>query len=423
MYTIQIDDLVIQLPSNTCNSFNPSYAFGGHSSGAVIGLRDVHSGVILLPIDPEGDLIVTPGHSYNVILITEKGSKRTYQNDEIVKKHSQSDNIQNTNPKRVAEETHSLVGKSTTLLSQAAPKTTDEGSGAHPITAFTPHIEYSNPAEGNSLSTRKHGHQHRRLKINFTAPSPVEPFPHTKTATSMAAEVTKRTKPGDGPQHGKNSANTPSHHDTAKRLPSPPSNAGKMTKANPMKEDLPISVTFSGEENGVVREEIRPLMPAPRKRDRILQESHSSSAAEVEDLSNIADRSQLHPNDKSATGKKKKDLDSLLQLVHTPPVMPIAVPKTSKHNKSEKDGMSLIEQFATLNEPRVSPPRSNHRSPTKTNRKGENTAENSPPEKSKSKSGKQPPQISLPNVVGGEVNVTKRRRRAPLDISTSSDSD
>ncbi|TPP53730.1 hypothetical protein CGC20_10735 [Leishmania donovani] len=83
MSIIYVDELAIRLPSDVRNTFNPLCAFGSSSnSGAnphnnnrcsapVMGLREVQSGHVLLPIDAEGSIVVTPGQRYTVVLVRE----------------------------------------------------------------------------------------------------------------------------------------------------------------------------------------------------------------------------------------------------------------------------------------------------------------------------------------------------------------
>ncbi|KAG5495108.1 hypothetical protein JKF63_02161 [Porcisia hertigi] len=81
MSIIYVDELVIRLPSDARNTFNPLYAFGGGGGGSknnnnrfsapVMGLREVCSGHVLLPIDEEGSIVVTPGQRYSVVLVRE----------------------------------------------------------------------------------------------------------------------------------------------------------------------------------------------------------------------------------------------------------------------------------------------------------------------------------------------------------------
>ncbi|CAJ1033479.1 hypothetical protein, conserved [Leishmania lindenbergi] len=79
MSIIYVDELAIRLPSEVRNTFNPLCAFGScssnsnnnRSSTSVMGLREVQSGHLLLPIDAEGSIVVTPGQRYTVVLVRE----------------------------------------------------------------------------------------------------------------------------------------------------------------------------------------------------------------------------------------------------------------------------------------------------------------------------------------------------------------
>ena len=74
MSIIYVDQLAVRLPSDARNAFNPSYAFcgaSGRSIGQVMGLREAQSGHILLPMDAEGTIVVTPGQHYNVVIVRE----------------------------------------------------------------------------------------------------------------------------------------------------------------------------------------------------------------------------------------------------------------------------------------------------------------------------------------------------------------
>ncbi|KPI85445.1 hypothetical protein ABL78_5499 [Leptomonas seymouri] len=77
MSIIYVDQLAVRLPSDARNTFNPSYAFNGASGrtlGQVMGLREVQSGHILLPMDAEGSIVVTPGQHYAVVIVRETKS-------------------------------------------------------------------------------------------------------------------------------------------------------------------------------------------------------------------------------------------------------------------------------------------------------------------------------------------------------------
>ncbi|KAG5469414.1 hypothetical protein LSCM1_02633 [Leishmania martiniquensis] len=80
MSIIYVDELIVRLPSDVRNTFNPSYAFSGgggsnnRASAPVMGLREVQTGHVLLPIDAEGSIVVTPGQRYSVVLIRETRS-------------------------------------------------------------------------------------------------------------------------------------------------------------------------------------------------------------------------------------------------------------------------------------------------------------------------------------------------------------
>lgn len=70
MFTIVVDGLRIRLPDSQ-STFNPRYAFsckGGNS----LGLRVVESGHLLLPIDAEGSIAVSPGENYELVCLIEK---------------------------------------------------------------------------------------------------------------------------------------------------------------------------------------------------------------------------------------------------------------------------------------------------------------------------------------------------------------
>lgn len=70
---IQIDGMAVRLPSDVKNVFNPTYALGGRNFDAgVVGLRDALSGHLCLPSDAEGNIIVTPGRRYNVVLVGQR---------------------------------------------------------------------------------------------------------------------------------------------------------------------------------------------------------------------------------------------------------------------------------------------------------------------------------------------------------------
>ncbi|KAK7196913.1 hypothetical protein NESM_000633300 [Novymonas esmeraldas] len=77
MSVIHVDELVIRLPSDARNTFNPSFAFGGGNGNSnrgaapVMGLREVQSGHVLLPMDSDGSIVVTPGQRYSVVLVRE----------------------------------------------------------------------------------------------------------------------------------------------------------------------------------------------------------------------------------------------------------------------------------------------------------------------------------------------------------------
>ncbi|CAG9580717.1 conserved hypothetical protein [Leishmania major strain Friedlin] len=83
MSIIYVDELAIRLPSDVRNTFNPLCAFGSSNnssanthnnnrcSAPVMGLREVQSGHVLLPIDAEGSIVVTPGQRYTVVLVRE----------------------------------------------------------------------------------------------------------------------------------------------------------------------------------------------------------------------------------------------------------------------------------------------------------------------------------------------------------------
>ncbi|KAG5469060.1 hypothetical protein LSCM4_02456 [Leishmania orientalis] len=76
MSIIYVDELAIRLPSDVRNIFNPLCAFGSsninnRSSAPVMGLREVQTGHVLLPIDAEGSIVVTPGQRYSVVLVRE----------------------------------------------------------------------------------------------------------------------------------------------------------------------------------------------------------------------------------------------------------------------------------------------------------------------------------------------------------------
>ncbi|RNF03200.1 hypothetical protein TraAM80_05880 [Trypanosoma rangeli] len=74
MPTIIIDDLTIRLASELQNTFNPSHAFGCAERGGSLALRESPSGHLLLPFDAEGNVLVTPGRRYQLVLVKERKS-------------------------------------------------------------------------------------------------------------------------------------------------------------------------------------------------------------------------------------------------------------------------------------------------------------------------------------------------------------
>ncbi|ESL07130.1 hypothetical protein TRSC58_05187 [Trypanosoma rangeli SC58] len=74
MPTIIIDNLTIRLASELQNTFNPSHAFGCAERGGSLALRETPSGHLLLPFDAEGNVLVTPGRRYQLVLVKERKS-------------------------------------------------------------------------------------------------------------------------------------------------------------------------------------------------------------------------------------------------------------------------------------------------------------------------------------------------------------
>lgn len=75
MFIIKVDGLQIRLPDSQ-NTFNPKYAFSCKGSGSV-GLKIVETGHLLLPIDAEGSIAVSPGENYTLVTLIEKRKNTT----------------------------------------------------------------------------------------------------------------------------------------------------------------------------------------------------------------------------------------------------------------------------------------------------------------------------------------------------------
>lgn len=75
MFIIKVDGLQIRLPDSQ-NTFNPKYAFSCKGSGSV-GLKVVETGHLLLPIDAEGSIAVSPGENYTLVTLIEKRKNTT----------------------------------------------------------------------------------------------------------------------------------------------------------------------------------------------------------------------------------------------------------------------------------------------------------------------------------------------------------
>lgn len=68
MPAIHIDGIPIHVSASGASCvFNPSFAF---SSRRAIGLRSLNSGLILLPSDGEGNIIVDAGASYSLVSVS-----------------------------------------------------------------------------------------------------------------------------------------------------------------------------------------------------------------------------------------------------------------------------------------------------------------------------------------------------------------
>lgn len=70
MFIIHVDGLPIRLPDSQ-SVFNPRYAFAFKGSSAV-GLKVCQTGHLLLPIDLEGNIAVSPGESYLLVNLVER---------------------------------------------------------------------------------------------------------------------------------------------------------------------------------------------------------------------------------------------------------------------------------------------------------------------------------------------------------------
>lgn len=69
MFIIYVNGLAVRLPDSQ-TTFNPRYAFSYHGSFTV-GLKVENSEMLLLPIDQEGNIAVSPGERYIVVTLVE----------------------------------------------------------------------------------------------------------------------------------------------------------------------------------------------------------------------------------------------------------------------------------------------------------------------------------------------------------------
>ncbi|PWV20069.1 hypothetical protein C3747_7g522 [Trypanosoma cruzi] len=87
MPTIVIDGLTIRLASELQNTFNPSYAFGCREHGSSLALQESSSGHLLLPFDAEGNVIVTPGSHYRLVLVKEQETVQETSDSPLPQQH------------------------------------------------------------------------------------------------------------------------------------------------------------------------------------------------------------------------------------------------------------------------------------------------------------------------------------------------
>ncbi|EAN85760.1 hypothetical protein, conserved [Trypanosoma cruzi] len=87
MPTIVIDGLTIRLASELQNTFNPSYAFGCREHGSSLALQESSSGHLLLPFDAEGNVIVTPGSHYRLVLVKEQKTVQETSDSPLPQQH------------------------------------------------------------------------------------------------------------------------------------------------------------------------------------------------------------------------------------------------------------------------------------------------------------------------------------------------
>ncbi|EKF99015.1 hypothetical protein TCSYLVIO_010075 [Trypanosoma cruzi] len=121
MPTIVIDGLTIRLASELQNTFNPSYAFGCREHGSSLALQESSSGHLLLPFDAEGNVIVTPGSHYRLVLVKEQETVQETSDSPLPQQHRrQQDSKQQ--PKELQTAAAAAIG----------PKaTTTVGNGKH----------------------------------------------------------------------------------------------------------------------------------------------------------------------------------------------------------------------------------------------------------------------------------------------------
>ncbi|RNF19185.1 uncharacterized protein Tco025E_04364 [Trypanosoma conorhini] len=124
MPTIVIDGLTIRLASELQNTFNPRHAFGRVERGGSLALREAPSGHLLLPFDAEGNVLVTPGLRYQLVLVTERKSAAELTDKSLLQERQQ----QRHDPKQPHKDVQAAA---VTAMEPTAVKPTAAANGNH----------------------------------------------------------------------------------------------------------------------------------------------------------------------------------------------------------------------------------------------------------------------------------------------------
>ncbi|EKF27654.1 hypothetical protein MOQ_008616 [Trypanosoma cruzi marinkellei] len=275
MHTIVIDGLTIRLASELQNTFNPSYAFGCRENGSSLALQETSSGYLLLPFDAEGNVIVTPGCHYRLVLL--KGQKIVQENSDspLPQQHRQRQDPKQQ-PKEVQTAAAAAIEPKTTTTTAAV------GNGKHAD-------ENGKADEAAGESHADAGKKRQGRKRKNEAPAVAEDptaAPQPKKGRKEAPRDDNNEKSDDIPLYRTFGSNQ-TFDATATAVPpavsahrngspassrdvvdkSPKRNAAKAVPAIPDQSDddddnVPLSTSYAKEKEGRGSRHLQPLCPS-----------------------------------------------------------------------------------------------------------------------------------------------------------------